>query len=555
MGKPGVASTAMVHVDEKMQAVGLAGEFNFLGAGRKVSFDLGRDGITLESPASCVAPVDVKAKMAYAGFNFAGLPLDAVKPDARTLANCGAQALKDGAVWLGKQTFKGAKEMAKGLEEGAGAVGGAVVDGGKVVGKAGEDAAKASAQAAQDAAKATEHAASAAATAAASAASNAANQAGRAATEAAQQAVHAASNAVAAVGSAFGGGGTKTCNQRIGWLRERGNVPTPQSIDAFVNQVYLPLKVAAGKAQGIVPHLTAYELNVAKASDAFDAMTGLWNGKVPSKRVNAFQKVAYKAPKLELQGVAFLLEANAKEFNDWVGFRRYVDGWDNGHRPEGEALWQRCASVHVANIPTRMAGNWKTWLPPAHKGQIDAMFYGSPEYAKVKQGLANYIQQKNAQVDGYTNQMAAFASNWATRAGQARGELLRRMEEEAWPQAREMALSVETRARLDPLWKEYRAAIDAFQARSLAMLAVENAPTRDEAVRLVDRVVIAGAALNKAAEAAGAKAPPVVASEAVAPPPAATPSPAPAPATQKAPPGSGMANRVANSMKKAVQKN
>ena len=101
-----------------------------------------------------------------------------------------------------------------------------------------------------------------------------------AANEAAGAAVivfNGASQVVAAIGSAFGGGGTKVCNQRWGWLNDQGNRPTRAASQAMLDTIYRPLTQRAAEARNLANHATGYGNNWANGNAALAAVVEEWN--------------------------------------------------------------------------------------------------------------------------------------------------------------------------------------------------------------------------------------------------------------------------------------
>lgn len=519
LGTPSVRMAASVHIDEHQQSLGLAGPLQVPDPTRQLSFALGRDGIQIVSNATCLTPIDVNASVAYGGFNPGNLPLNAVTPDFKKLASCGGDTLLQGGKWLGEQTFKGAKEAyAAGQQAGRFAAKGAVE-----VGKVATAAAEATEKATVQAAQAAGAAAQAAANAAGAAARDAANRAADAARNAANQAIGQARSVAYAVGSAFGGGGTKTCNQRIGWLRERGNVPTPQSIDAFVEQVFVPLIGAAPKAAAYMAHAGEVHADWERATTAFTALGERWNQRVRQKKLPgaSIEVAAYRSyapaasPAADAgrrlgamrQQMDMLAAANRKHFNEWVGFRPFVDGWDNGHRPESQALWQRCASVYTANIPTNMAVAWKTYVPRMPpKISLDAMFYSSQDYARVKQGVADRVHALHHDLDQQLNVVTGFSGDWVNRSGNFVRDIRVRAESLVLPQTRTAMADTAASGKIAGPLKEWYDAVAALEdTMKNALMHARGAngasliPSAQQAASAVDRVVDAADKLNAAA--------------------------------------------------------
>lgn len=534
LGKPGITMSAKTDITDAKQAIGLGGSF----AGRGLNIAMNASEISVSSPANCTIPVEVSGSLKYPQgtptFAQVTSALNGVNVDPAKIPQCAGEALKAAYKWienngakLGGYTVAAAKEAGKALES----AGGAVVDAGK-----------AAADAVRSAEESSRKAADAAARAATAAAANAANQAAHAAEAAAHAAAHAAANAasgaVSAVGNAFGGGGEKTCNQRIRWLTDQGNVPTPAVTEALINTIYLPVKVKAGTARGLGAHLAGFGQQWARAHDALSVIEQRWNAAHPAPLhvqrfasyhdgndplpeqirgrwprgldTSAFSRTPRApvkvSPTLELNVISAYLEGGARDFDALVGWRKYAPatanepGWRG--RNEGERLWFRCAAVWTANFPNRTAAAWQTFLP-TNKGNPDAMFMSHDNYLGVQRGLLERINQKAAEIDLFTVWLADFTAAWIYRSARFENDLARKMDEKVARAVAPLRDRPETSAAVEKQWKEYQAAVASYRMQAQAIMNFTGIPDRKGAADVVDRVIRSSTALENAVKLAG----------------------------------------------------
>lgn len=148
LGSPGINMKASVNIDQNTQAVGLSGSL----ADRSLNFAIEPTAISLNSPASCSAPVGITARANLTpkiSFTDVSNSITGVNVDPAKITGCVGEALKAAYKWIGDNgaklggyTVAAAKEAGKALEQGGKAVGAAVVQGGQAVGQGAQVAAK-----------------------------------------------------------------------------------------------------------------------------------------------------------------------------------------------------------------------------------------------------------------------------------------------------------------------------------------------------------------------------------------------------------------------------
>lgn len=174
--------------------------------------------------------------------------------------------------------------------------------------------------------------------------------------DAAVAAFRGAQAAVAAVGSAFGAGGTKVCNQRIGWLRERGNVPTRAASQAMIDNLYIPMLSRAREARELAQQLAIYRRNWLAANAALAGISEEWNKSAGAFRVEAFHASGAAA----LDGVNSVATAAYDAPHDGSsrttsGMQRYHTGLDDAVYRGDEVALHGAALHEVARKPAPKA--------------------------------------------------------------------------------------------------------------------------------------------------------------------------------------------------------
>jgi hypothetical protein len=452
LGRPGVRGQAGLSVAAGTQSAGVNGQISLPEVTRGLDLGFGSAKITVESKANCALPITLSGDLPYptAAPSLGDLAhaINGANVDPKTIANCAGEDLKKAYKWienngakLGGYTVAAAKEAGKALEQGGKAVAGAVVD----AGKASVDAAKA-------AEEASRRAAEAAASAAAGAAAGAAQKAAKAARDIANGAIAGANQVVHAIGSAFGGSSTPYCNQVHGWLNDRQResdharlgiqmIPTNASIDDLVGRLFVPLIGTVGKADAYILHVDETDARWKRAASSYVAIADSWNARAKAGHgtavVQPFQSYAPSAsPATRVLGqlratrtnLSLWDAANRGYFNEWAGFRKYAEGFDNGRLNQGTAQWYRCARVHTANIPVRMAQAWKTYVPPAVGGHIEAQFTSPQNYRQVEAGLIQSVGQRHAELDQLVQPFNQFVADWTSRSAKFAGDLNARIE-------------------------------------------------------------------------------------------------------------------------------
>ncbi len=150
LGRPGISMTATVDVTGKAQTVGLGGSF----AGRTLNIGMNASSISVNSPAICATPVEVRGSLKYAQaaptFGQVTSAINGVNVDPAKIPQCVGEALKAAYRWIGDNgaklggyTVAAAKEAGRALEQGGKAVGAAVAQGGVAVAQGAQVAAKA----------------------------------------------------------------------------------------------------------------------------------------------------------------------------------------------------------------------------------------------------------------------------------------------------------------------------------------------------------------------------------------------------------------------------
>ena len=509
VGNYNMSAKANIHIDEAKQDVSVSGSFNTPVIGRSASFVFNPNEIAFNSPATCVVPVGFGAKIPLSGdpsIESIASGLVPVNVDPKKMVDCTAEQIKAAIKWS---------------EDAGKAVGGAVVDAGKAVGgavadgaKATEDAAKAAAKASEEAAKAASRAAEAAATVAANAAANAAHAAANAAVNAAKAFVNNPAKAVMSIGNAFGGSGKKVCNERIEWLRARGNVPNPQETQHMIDHIYLPLLTRKEEARALANYIQGYAGNLSRAHEGFRALEQHWNEKVPaSHKINALNTFHegethvfdYQGRINQMRANADYLDKGDSAFQALLGWKTYAGfespvGWRG--RNEGEWLWARCAAAWTADIPIRTAQAWGINVPLHRDRQghthPDAMFMGRADYVQLRSQVAARVNEKGAYTDQTMAWVNGFSSRWVQRTMRFQSALAMKFDENLGPAAGHLRANPPTDPMIQLLWKEYLDALAAYRAQTAAMASLANLPNRRQTDQTIDRVLRATEALKKA---------------------------------------------------------
>ncbi len=336
------------------------------------------------------------------------------------------------------------------------------------------------------------------------------------AANAANAAFNGARQAVAAIGAAFGGGGTKVCNQRWGWLNERGNRPTRAASQAMLDNIYVPLTQRIAEARNLANTAAGYGTSWANGNSALGAVIEEWNR---GAGANAMPGLAFYHPaggintnpnptarmalQLELQGIAANLQSGNRDFNALAPWPTQWADWDNGRRSEAQALWWRCANAWTADIPIRTAQAWR--LPiPLHKGKFpDAMFMSHGNYEDLKRRLIRHIGSKASQIAGASAQLNERGRAWATRNKRLHQDLMDKIQQstgvanvEAAVKRISDALDKDPgNARLDAQFEAARKAADEYGEAVLALhnlvynvIELGPAPNRQQVTAAVKRV-------------------------------------------------------------------
>jgi hypothetical protein len=381
---------------------------------------------------------------------------------------------------------------------------------------------------------ATGEAAGRAAEKAAVAVGHAADQAVGAAAGAARAAFNGARNVVGSIGSAFGGGGNKTCNDRIKWLRERGNEPFTDRTQQLIDGLYVPMKTSAEQAMQLAGYAAATRNRWDAANGALAGIRDEWNRANPGLALpdvaayhapraempdtvrahwpQGLNTAAFgypgrgqsrgnlNAPQVELIAIGANLRAGLGDFDALVGWLAYAypaSTWRG--RNESQNLWWRCASAWQADVPVRTALAWR--LPvPSHKGQHSAMFMGRGDYEAVKGRVAEHVRAKRAESDAYATWMRDFSAAWSARSMHLVGEVLERANRSLGEPVLKRMRALSADPRVKPQFEEYADALVALQAQVLAINIAEPSaiPSRAQAAAATARVVRAAAALRTA---------------------------------------------------------
>ena len=513
VGNYTLSAKANIHIDDAKQDVSVSGSFNTPVIGRSAIFAFNPNEIAFTSPATCVVPVEFGTKIPLTGdpsIESIASGLNPVKVDVGKLVGCTKEQLEAAAKWVGNAAVDAGK-----------AVGGTVVDAGKVVGgavvdgaKATEDAAKAAAKASEEAAKAASRATEAAATAAANAASNAARAAANAAVNAAKAFVNNPAKAVMSIGNAFGGSGKKVCNERIEWLRARGNVPNPQETQHMIDHIYLPLLTRKEEARALANYIQGYAANLSRAHEGFRALEQHWNEKAPASvkigPLNSFHEgethvFDYQGRINQMRANADYLDKGDSDLQALLGWKTYAGfespgGWRG--KNEGEWLWARCAAAWTADIPIRTAQAWGINVPLHRDKQghthPDAMFMGRADYVQLRSQVAARVNEKGTYTDQAMAWVNGFSSRWAQRTLRFQTALALKFDENLGPTAGQLRANPPTDPKIQPLWKEYLDALAAYRAQTEAMASLANLPNRQQTDQTIDRVLRATEALRKA---------------------------------------------------------
>ena len=506
VGNYSLSAKANIHIDDAKQDVSVSGSFNTPVIGRSALFAFNPNEIAFTSPATCVVPVEFGTKIPLSGdpsIESIASGLNPVKVDVGKLVGCTKEQLEAAAKWVGNAAVDAGKAVGGAVVDGGKAVGGAVVDGAKAT----EDAAKAAAKASEEAAKAATRAAEAAASAAANAAANAARAAANAAVNAARAFVNDPAKAVMSVTSAFGGSGKKTCNQRIEWLRARGNVPNPQETQDMINNIYLPLLTRKEEARALANYIQGYAGNLSRAHEAFRAMEQRWNGKFPKplaiNPLDSFHEgethvFDYAGRIGTMRANADFLDKGDSDFQALLGWKTYAGfespvGWRG--KNEGEWLWARCAAAWTADIPIRTAQVWGIAVP-LHKGQPDAMFMGRADYVRVRQQVAAKINERGAYTDQTMAWVGGFSTRWAQRTMRFQSALAIKFDEALGPLAGQLRAHPPTTDPAKRLWAEYLESVQAYRTQTESTVTLAAIASPQQTGQTIDRVAGAIAALK-----------------------------------------------------------
>jgi hypothetical protein len=266
------------------------------------------------------------------------------------------------------------------------------------------------------------------------AAFDAARQGADSARQVGQQTINGAVNLANSFAAAVGGGDKKTCNARIEALRKSGNVLSKSTAQGMVDRIYMPAIEAAGKARFVSGQYANYGL-YPPAMQAYEAMVSRWNASAagqyampglasyhnPGQGVSTsgFNAISVRAG---LNDQATLLNNGTGDTPHLAGWAQvFAEGWDDGRRPESQALWHRCAADWNANVPTRTARAWNV-------RSIDyAVWMTTADYFDLIYRLEQHVLQERRKIDNQAQFWADYTDNWTRRSSAFQNDLILKM--------------------------------------------------------------------------------------------------------------------------------